>query len=166
MKESEESCMSELKIVDEYQSCIDAAENGIESDEIVKFVVDLFRKEMDWDFLNDGTEDNPLKIFPQYQLRYELRVRSLFFDIKFGGIQYDGNTRISMQAKVHNALLSDFPVDKDGKLNKEALSVLQEAVKQVYPGREKTYLARILQDNHEKCKSCKILAENANLARI
>ena len=154
MKESEESCMSELKIVDEYQSCIDAAENGIESDEVVKFVVDLFRKEMDWE------------IFPQYQLRYELRVRSLFFDIKFGGIQYDGNTRISIQAKVHNALLSDFPVDKDGKLNKEALSVLQEAVKQVYPGREKTYLARILQDNHEKCKSCKILAENANLARI
>ena len=32
-----------------------------------------------------------------------------------------------------------------------------------YPGREKK---RILQDNHEKCKSCKILAEKANLAIV
>ena len=31
---------------------------------------------------------------------------------------------------------------------------------------KKTCLARILQDNHEKCKSCKILAEKANFARL
>ena len=33
--------------------------------------------------------------------------------------------------------------------------------------RKKTYLSKkILQDNHEKCKSCKIPAEKANLARV
>ena len=31
---------------------------------------------------------------------------------------------------------------------------------------KKTYLAKILQDNHENCKSCKILAEKEYLARI
>ena len=32
--------------------------------------------------------------------------------------------------------------------------------------RKNACLARFLQDNHEKCKSCKILTEKANLARI
>ena len=34
------------------------------------------------------------------------------------------------------------------------------------PVEKKACLARFLQDNHEKCKSCKILTEKANLARI
>ena len=71
-------------------------------------------------------------------------------------------TSLNLRTAGYVILMQPVKLDCSSHIVNECLPALR-ATENVVPGREKTYLAKILQDNHEKSKSCQILAEKTNL---